>query len=60
MAEAKGVRGVLALELAGGASPGRPALAGVAAVSELLAGHFPQQPGVADENELPDMPRLLD
>ncbi|MBN8225161.1 MAG: hypothetical protein J0L89_10135 [Xanthomonadales bacterium] len=27
MAEAKGVRGVLALELAGGASPGRPALA---------------------------------
>lgn len=36
------------------------ALAGVAAISELLAGHFPQQPGAADENELPDMPRLLD
>ena len=40
--------------------PEDAALAGVAAVSELLAGHFPQQPGVADENELPDMPRLLD
>lgn len=36
------------------------ALAGVAAITELLAEHFPQQPGVADENELPDMPRLLD
>ncbi|MFT3896872.1 MAG: TPM domain-containing protein [Thermomonas sp.] len=36
------------------------ALAGVAAISDLLAGHFPQQPGVADENELPDEPRLLD
>ena len=36
------------------------ALAGVAAISALLAEHFPQQPGVADENELPDMPRLLD
>jgi uncharacterized membrane protein len=40
--------------------PEDAALAGVAAVSDLLAGHFPQQPGVADENELPDMPRLLD
>ena len=40
--------------------PEDAALAGVAAISELLAGHFPQQPGVADENELPDMPRLLD
>ena len=36
------------------------ALAGVAAVSDLLAAHFPQQPGAADENELPDLPRLLD
>jgi uncharacterized membrane protein len=40
--------------------PEDAALAGVAAISGLLAEHFPQQPGVADENELPDMPRLLD
>jgi uncharacterized membrane protein len=40
--------------------PEDAALAGVAAISDLLAGHFPQQAGVADENELPDMPRLLD
>jgi uncharacterized membrane protein len=40
--------------------PEDAALAGVAAISDLLAEHFPQQPGVADENELPDMPRLLD
>jgi uncharacterized membrane protein len=36
------------------------ALAGVAAVSDLLAEHFPQAPGAADENELPDAPHLLD
>lgn len=35
-------------------------LAGVAAVSDLLAEHFPQAPGAPDENELADMPRLLD
>lgn len=40
--------------------PEDAALAGVAAITDLLAGHFPQQPGIADENELPDMPRLLD
>jgi uncharacterized membrane protein len=40
--------------------PEDAALAGVAAISGLLAEHFPQRPGVADENELPDMPRLLD
>ena len=40
--------------------PEDAALAGVAAITDLLAEHFPQQPGVADENELPDMPRLLD
>jgi uncharacterized membrane protein len=36
------------------------ALAGVAAVSDLLAAHFPQAPGAVDENELPDAPHLLD
>ena len=40
--------------------PEDAALAGVAAISGLLAEHFPQQPGADDENELPDMPRLLD
>ena len=36
------------------------ALAGVTAVSDLLAAHFPQAPGAVDENELPDAPHLLD
>ena len=40
--------------------PEDAARAGVAAVSDLLAEHFPQIPGAPDENELPDMPRLLD
>ena len=40
--------------------PEDAALAGVAAISELLAEHFPQQPGAADQNELPDRPHLLD
>jgi len=40
--------------------PEDAALAGVAAVSDLLAEHFPQRAGVPDENELPDAPRLLD
>ena len=40
--------------------PEDAARAGVAAVSDLLAEHFPQTPGAPDENELPDMPRLLD
>jgi uncharacterized membrane protein len=40
--------------------PEDAALAGVAAVSDLLAAHFPQTAGMADENELADMPRLLD
>ena len=39
--------------------PEDAALAGVAAISGLLAEHFPQEPGGDDENELPDMPRLL-
>jgi uncharacterized membrane protein len=41
-------------------NPEDAALAGIGAISDLLAEHFPQQPGVADENELPDMPHLLD
>lgn len=35
-------------------------IAGVAAVSALLAEHFPAQPGAADRNELPNMPQVLD
>ena len=34
-------------------------LQGVAAVSDLLVGHFPRAAGAADENELPDLPRVL-
>ena len=34
------------------------ALAGIAAASDLLARHFPRQPGDIDENELPDLPHL--
>jgi len=34
-------------------------VAGVAAISDLLAAHFPRTPGDADENELPDLPRVL-
>lgn len=41
-------------------NPEDAALAGIGAISDLLAEHFPRQPGVADENELPDMPHLLD
>lgn len=35
------------------------ALGGIAAVSDLLAEHFPRQPDEPDENELPDAPHLL-
>lgn len=35
------------------------AVRGVAAVSDLLAEHFPRAAGDADENELPDLPRIL-
>ena len=34
------------------------AIAGIEAASDLLARHFPRQPGDADENELPDLPHL--
>ncbi len=33
--------------------------AGVDAISALLELHFPQVPGTADEDELPDLPRIL-
>ena len=36
------------------------AIAGVAAISDLLAEHFPRASGAADVNELPDSPRMLD
>jgi len=35
-------------------------LRGVEAVSELLAAHFPPQQGVADRDELPNRPQILD
>lgn len=35
------------------------ALTGIAAVSDLLAEHFPRSDGDHDENELPDAPHLL-
>ncbi|MFC7301993.1 TPM domain-containing protein [Cognatiluteimonas weifangensis] len=34
-------------------------LQGVAAVSDLLAEHFPRLPGAADANELPDLPHVF-
>jgi uncharacterized membrane protein len=34
-------------------------LQGVAAVSDLLAEHFPRGPGAADANELPDLPHVF-
>ncbi len=40
--------------------PEQAVIAGVAAVSALLATHFPAQPGEAEPNELPNMPQLLD
>lgn len=40
--------------------PEAAAVRGVAAVSDLLAEHFPRAPGDVDENELADMPRILD
>jgi len=35
------------------------AIAGVAAISDLLAEHFPRATGDADSNELPDSPHVL-
>ncbi len=39
--------------------PEDAALAGIGAVSDLLAEHFPRLVGEADENELPDAPHML-
>lgn len=39
--------------------PEAAVVGGVAAVSDLLAAHFPRAAGDADENELPDRPHLL-
>lgn len=33
---------------------------GIAAVSDLLAAHFPQIDGTADQDELPNLPQILD
>jgi uncharacterized membrane protein len=53
-------RGVCALmeERLRAGEPETAAVAGIAAVSDLLALHFPRRPGDADANELPDMPHL--
>jgi uncharacterized membrane protein len=40
--------------------PEQAVIVGVAAVSALLAAHFPAQPGQAECDELPNMPQLLD
>lgn len=40
--------------------PEQAVIRGVAAVSDLLAEHFPQVDGIADPDELPDLPLILD
>ena len=40
--------------------PEAAALEGVAAVSALLARHFPRAAGDDRRNELPDLPQILD
>ena len=40
--------------------PEAAALQGVAAVSALLAEHFPRTDGARNQNELPDLPQILD
>ncbi|MFC6840064.1 TPM domain-containing protein [Xanthomonas theicola] len=40
--------------------PEQAVIAGVAAVSALLAAHFPAQPGQAERDELPNRPQRLD
>ena len=40
--------------------PEQAVLRGVAAVSDLLAGHFPQIDGNPDQDELPNLPLILD
>lgn len=54
-------RGVCQLieELLKSGAPEPAVLRGVAALSELLADHFPRGDGYMDHNELPDQPHLL-
>ncbi|MGH8063432.1 MAG: TPM domain-containing protein [Pseudoxanthomonas sp.] len=40
--------------------PEQAVIRGIAAVSDLLAEHFPQVDGVADQDELPNLPLILD
>ena len=40
--------------------PEQAVIRGVEAVSDLLAEHFPQLDGHVDEDELPNLPRILD
>lgn len=39
--------------------PEEAVLNGIAAVTDLLAAHYPQVPGAIDEDELPNQPRFL-
>jgi uncharacterized membrane protein len=56
-AQWRGVCGLMEERLRTGDAEGA-AIAGIEAASDLLARHFPRQPGDADENELPDLPHL--
>lgn len=56
-AQWRGVCELMEARLRAGDAEGA-AIAGIAAVSDLLARHFPRAPGDADENELPDRPHL--
>lgn len=40
--------------------PEQAVVRGVSAVSDLLAGHFPQDDGTPDQDELPNLPLILD
>lgn len=55
-------RGVCALmeERLRAGEPEQAVVAGVAAVSDLLARHFPRAQGDADRDELPNRPEILD
>jgi uncharacterized membrane protein len=54
-------RGICALmeERLKAGEPEAAAIQAISAVSDLLAEHFPRAAGDADDNELPDFPRIL-
>ncbi|MEO8365912.1 MAG: TPM domain-containing protein [Pseudoxanthomonas sp.] len=55
----RGVCGLMEERLQAG-EPEQAVIRGIEAVSDLLAGHFPQSPGTLDEDELPNLPLILD